>query len=469
MQQQTFTISPLLIADPDPVFRDSIRSDPKAHTPSPVFAQNPNEAQLLLADPKRKFSGIFINPRISECRGLSLVHCAHQHQLGTPVFFIYDSEVPPVSSDQFKSIAVHDALSKPLSYTELAQLISPLLISFDPQAALSKRSTSPAGTEHVETDDKFTPIQATSFISGKTSFFDIYIRLSAGRYVKLIQAGENFQPERLSRYLNKGVTHFYLRKDAQAAYLSYCEHLAAKLVQSAEIPTTLKVTQTANFGGETLKSLKEYGVTVANLEFASRFATHTQKLARQLQLEKNDSIEGFLADLHAFEHGVSTAIVSALMIRTLHIDAERVQEAIGLASLLHDLGLHQLAPELETEDESAMTHEQRAFYHTHPTLGAQTLCRVRGVQPIVVQALAQHHERRDGKGFPARLGAGKISRIAEIVGLSDEFVQLMVRMKTRPQLNPFFEMHQQVFDGFSSEVVDAFCMLFLRNRAKGRF
>jgi len=75
--------------------------------------------------------------------------------------------------------------------------------------------------------------------------------------------------------------------------------------------------------------------------------------------------------------------------------------------------------------------------------------------------VAQHHERRNKLGFPRRTGAGVVNRIAEIVGISDEFARLLQRATQDPRVNPFQIMEVDIFQGFSFPVVEAFRKAFL--------
>jgi HD-GYP domain-containing protein (c-di-GMP phosphodiesterase class II) len=111
---------------------------------------------------------------------------------------------------------------------------------------------------------------------------------------------------------------------------------------------------------------------------------------------------------------------------------------------------------VKSEDNSKMSPEDVEIYHTHPRIGAEKLRGIPSLTEAVLQSIEQHHERRTRKGFPGQLGAGAINGIAEIVGISDEFVNLMIRAKGDKTLKPMHELESRIFDGFSSSVVEAF-------------
>ena len=126
-----------------------------------------------------------------------------------------------------------------------------------------------------------------------------------------------------------------------------------------------------------------------------------------------------------------------------------------MAALLHDIGLYCLPDDLIDRDEATMSHE-RQLYESHPRHAAELLRELGGIDHVVIQAVFQHHERRDGSGYPIGLGPGQIGRVGEIVGIADEFIRLLVASKRDPKLRIFEQMKLRVFDGFSADVVNAF-------------
>lgn len=455
---------PALIADPDSAFLGSLKSDPVASKIPPLLAKNGKEAQLLIADTKIQLSGVFVNPTLSDPNGLSVIRCTHMHRPATPIFVIHDGP-PPFTKEALEHLAVQEAIPKPLNYTQVLKFVTPAAVLFDSDASLelSKKFQDKIDSELTIEDAEFVPIRAEDFLSGSKSFFDLYVRLSSGRYIKILQSGDTFSSERVSSYLKKGVTQFFLRKEAQEHYLAFCDKLATNIVDNKNAPTELKVSQTLNHGEETMNFFKKNGLSETNMQYAVNFLSNVEKLTKNIVASQSDHVKGFLEDIASYEHGVGTAMIASLLITPLKIMASNPVKVIGIGSMLHDIGLYKMDPALRDEDESIMTPEQLAMYHTHPTVGAEILKSVRGIEPVVIQAIAQHHERRNKKGFPQRLGAGAINRVAEIIGISDELVKLIHKSKTDPAINPIRDMELTILEGFSNPVVEAYRTVFAAN------
>lgn len=452
----------LLIADPDKDFLATIKADPNAQMAPPVLAHNGKLAQLNLADLTQPLIGVFVNAAITQPNGVSVIRAVHLHRPATPVYVIYDRN-PPFDEKELHSLGIQKALLKPITYSQLVELVTPQISSFNPEKAVDSSKHKDQLDHEVNSEDlNFVPIRSDDFMGGSVSYFDVYVRLDSGRYLKILQAGDSFSIDRVDNYRKKGVTHFFIRKESQAQYLAYCDRIASTLIKM-EKPGLIgvKISQTLNHGEETLKFLKNQGLSAANIQYAGQFIHNVEALVKQLNPGKHPILKGFLADVSAYEHGVGVTMLSALLVQSLQITSSDPVETVGLCSLMHDIGLKVLNLDSLEEDESKMTEYQRRIFRTHPVAGADFLKTVRGLKPVVIQAVAQHHERRNKKGFPLGIGAGSISLVAEIVGISDEFFRIIQKMKVDPKINLVEELTERVFNTFSHSIAAEFRKVFL--------
>jgi HD-GYP domain-containing protein (c-di-GMP phosphodiesterase class II) len=451
----------LLVATPNGELLQTLAADPKAQQMPLAAAKTGKEAQLLLADKNRSFAAIFVKLDLASPPGISVVRFAHQMRPATPIYIIQSKETPLADKD-FEEMGVHGKLEEPFAYADMIKLVAPAAFVFDASDALetSKKNTDALEAEVSAEDSQFVPIRADDFLSGTKSFFDVYVRLGDAKFIKILQAGDAFAPERVTKYLERGVVHFFLRKEAQEQYLAYCDKIASTLLSKAGVSNELKLAHTLNHGQEAMTFLRNNGLSETHLQYAENFVANTQKLVQALEPGKNELLKGFMADVAAYEHGVATSIIAALLLPVLKIEAERPLQAIGMAALFHDIGLNRLPPEVHHEDETKMTEEQRSLYRTHPNLSVQILKAIPGVDAASLQAVAQHHERRNKRGFPARLGTGAINRIAEIIGIADEFVRLIKKAQENPGTNIQLCMEEMIYPGFSPAIIEAFKKVF---------
>ncbi|MBI3557867.1 MAG: HDIG domain-containing protein [Deltaproteobacteria bacterium] len=310
-------------------------------------------------------------------------------------------------------------------------------------------------------DASFVAIRSESFVLGNKSAFDVFVKISSGRFLKLLQAGDGFTPDRLENYINKGVTHFYIKKEAEESYRNYSETITAAVLGSKKLSHEIKLGQIFNQGTMVMGFLKDQGVTEANLQCASKFIGSVKELVIQLNFEKSDVLSGFFSNVATAEHGVGTSLLAGILAHVLEIRMDRPVQIVGMASLLHDIGLAKLPEALWSEDQSKMSEKEKALFRAHPTLGADLVRDIGHFDPAAIQAIEQHHMRLHGvDGFPEKKTTIPLPRVSEIVGICEEFNWLIQRAKKHSGLSILSELEKSVFPGFSRQIVYAFRTAF---------
>jgi diguanylate cyclase (GGDEF)-like protein len=128
---------------------------------------------------------------------------------------------------------------------------------------------------------------------------------------------------------------------------------------------------------------------------------------------------GVLDRWRSFDGNHSRAVASLAVDlgRRLGLDAEEL-EHVHLAALLHDVGKIAV-PESILNKAGALTDVERALVERHPVIGYE-LVRDLGLSPVDLYVL-HHHERWDGRGYPAGLEAGEIPVGARLILVADAF------------------------------------------------
>ena len=451
----------LLVVDADVEFLETLQAEQQLTDIQTYCTSTIEAAHEVLLDPGYGVAGTFVDSALPDLGWLSIVKAAHQSAPGTPIFLVRDSTLE-VTDEELKAVGVRQSLGKPLDLKRMIELVAPLAVGFDIEGAINKakQNTDNLGGISTSTDDDFSPIRADNFLSGTKSIFDLYIRLGPSHNLKILQAGDAFDSERLLAYLEKGVTHFFIKKEVQETYLRYCEHLTTRLLTSKKIPVAIKVTQTLNHGEEVMNFLKGNGLTDFQFRYASQFVFNVNQLFSQFNPKKSNVLNAFLNDVAAYDHGVGTTMIASLLAEELNVTSGYAIQIVGMAALLHDIGLQKI-PELQHEDEALMNKDQLIAFHKHPDVGAEMLTKIKAMDPAVPHAVASHHARRNNRGFPKNLGATSINQIAEIIGISEEFSRIITKKVLHPELSPIEIMDKQLLEGFSRPVAEAFRKIFI--------
>lgn len=106
-------------------------------------------------------------------------------------------------------------------------------------------------------------------------------------------------------------------------------------------------------------------------------------------------------------------------------------ERVRLAGVLHDIGKIGVSDALLTKP-GALSKDEWGEMMTHPEIAARLLSRAEfdDLRPWI----AAHHERPDGRGYPAGLGAEEIPLEASIVAVADAYEAMTANRAYRPAI-----------------------------------
>jgi putative nucleotidyltransferase with HDIG domain len=123
-------------------------------------------------------------------------------------------------------------------------------------------------------------------------------------------------------------------------------------------------------------------------------------------------------DAYTCGHSERVALVSRHLAQQAGLSDYDVEQ-IYMAGLLHDVGKIGV-PEAVLQKAGRLTAEEFEQIKRHPAIGAKILQDVKQVREIIPGVL-HHHERFDGKGYPAGLSGHDIPLMGRIICLADCF------------------------------------------------
>lgn len=454
----------VLVCDPDTKFLDQAVKD-LLGTVNLTVASDVMVAKRISSDTKKRFSALCVNASLEDPFALPLVRHFKAYRPATPIFMMVEKGKTFLSQEEQKRLHIEDAIEKPISPRDLIKKIIPVtFFEAEKLAQINAENSLDSGAEIDANMKAMHPISAESFLCGRTSFFDIYIKLGESRFLLLLKAGEAFDFSRIENYLKRGVKHFYIKREAQIFYLQYCDKLTENLLNNPNVPFSLKRDQVANLGAEAMMFLKGCGISESSLHGAERFVSFTHELIQKSEISKNPHVSDLLNNVAAMEHGGGVVFILSLLLEAEGFSDRKVIKSIAMGAMLHDIGLYQLPTALQDEDTPPSSEQDRLLFESHPKLGHDLLVGVRNISPITLQVVRQHHERRNRKGFPDKLGPGAIAPAAEMVGIADQFHRLMARKCKDPSLDVMSEIASQHYDEFSYPIMESFRKAFLAKR-----
>lgn len=156
-------------------------------------------------------------------------------------------------------------------------------------------------------------------------------------------------------------------------------------------------------------------------------------------LSRND--QALLTMLHLYrqdikisDHGFGVfAVVLPLAIRLGCTEAE-INE-LGMSALLHDTGWSRLPMHLVGKNKPYTGSELRLI-HQHPAIVENVLNKSIDIPKNVIKLVKQHHEYRDGSGYPDKIKDDSIFKLVEILQVADLYDEYIHGISDKPGMLP---------------------------------
>jgi len=201
------------------------------------------------------------------------------------------------------------------------------------------------------------------------------------------------------------------------------------------------------------KANRFYSTFITGVETIFFKATASEELEFKVVMEKIKELVDFirtdrrflmriLKDIEAADnknyltiHSVRSTIISIIIGTYLKLPNHRLIE-LGVAALLHEIGMLKLPKQIYLSQRALTPVEQKAII-THPILGYTLLKSFDFPLPVCLAAL-EHHERENASGYPRRLSSEKISLYSKIIAVACSYEALSTK---RP--------HKEAKDGYT--------------------
>ncbi|MBI2153171.1 MAG: HD domain-containing protein [Candidatus Rokubacteria bacterium] len=131
-------------------------------------------------------------------------------------------------------------------------------------------------------------------------------------------------------------------------------------------------------------------------------------------------------------HLTAVGVLSIQIGRGLGHDRERLLD-LATAAFLFDVGVASLPAGADP-----------TAYQTHAQLGAEIVRRWAPPRAGIVEAVLQHHERENGRGYPQGLAGAAIHPNAKVIALMDTYTALIFPRPPAPRLQPYQAVRQIV-------------------------
>lgn len=162
-------------------------------------------------------------------------------------------------------------------------------------------------------------------------------------------------------------------------------------------------------------------------------------------------------DEYLYTHSINVAFLNGLMGKWLGLPEKDISSLIT-GGLLHDIGKLCIPQEILNKPDT-LTEQEFEIVKTHPIHSYNLLLDAGEINPDVLSAARNHHEKTNGSGYPDGLSYEKISRAARITAVSDIYDAMVTRHSYKEAHSPFEileEFSKGSFTNLDLDIVNTF-------------
>ena len=141
-------------------------------------------------------------------------------------------------------------------------------------------------------------------------------------------------------------------------------------------------------------------------------------------------------DPYTVRHSVGTAINCIMLAQKIGIKDPKLLNDIGTAGLLHDIGKVKIDPGIINKP-GKLDPQEWEVMQTHSAEGFELVRNNDSIDERAKRAILEHHEEKEGTGYPLKLHFDEVDQFSKIVAISDIFNAITTNRPYSKALTPF--------------------------------
>lgn len=121
-------------------------------------------------------------------------------------------------------------------------------------------------------------------------------------------------------------------------------------------------------------------------------------------------------------HSLNVAVIAMMIGRAKGYSADKLKE-LSFAALFHDMGKVKI-PSAILRKQAPLTDPEANYLKLHTKYGLDLANQIEGFPETAKVVIAQHHELRDGSGYPRGLQGDEINELAQVIIVANAFDNL---------------------------------------------
>ncbi|KYG64080.1 hypothetical protein AZI86_14855 [Bdellovibrio bacteriovorus] len=272
--------------------------------------------------------------------------------------------------------------------------------------------------------------------------FDVYVHLPANhRSVLMRKAGDILDEKQIAKFLGLK-QQMYIKKTQRKEFFEY-----ARTVQSLRnSPFPVSMTEKFHRSKKAIYEIMAQFLNGAATDFSGGrlIFDKCKEIIADFELTKDLDKETLFTEIFRFTGNTRTlyhdciclSAYAAFFAQAMGWGPEK-RESAALAGLLHNVGLSQMPVAMAEKDPQYYTPEELKEFHLYPDRSVN-MVKAKKV-PLSVEiseAIGQHREKVNGKGFPKALPGEDLSDLGKLMIFAYRFMELTSLREHRQAMPP---------------------------------
>lgn len=278
----------------------------------------------------------------------------------------------------------------------------------------------------------YRPVQVLDLIPGSVMDFDTRVFLPANnKFVVFAREGEPVLEEKMAKLKERNQNTLYVHKEEMSKFYSYTVE-AFKMIGKQGESATQKEFRLKVGIRELVSDMFIDDSHENTFKKSQNLMEDLKKTVMSMIEEDNSNLIGKINSMINQEsdfYGHLSRVATYATLFAITLDLEKPVE-LGLAGLLHDIGLTALPPEVMATPYDKLSPDAKAAYDKHPQISIDIIrMKKMVVSDRIQKAILHHHERLDGTGTPHSLKSKKISIEGQVIAIANRFDHLTTMKK----------------------------------------
>lgn len=437
----------ILIVEDDQFFREAVVD--LLNTKYTVFeAPNGKSAKEILS--MQDVHVVLSDIQMPGLTGLELLEWAKQFKPNVP-FIIMTGFSAALETQNAFDLGAKGFLAKPFKNIELFKTIDEV-VGVKPEEIAEPK---------IEPVKEYCKVSIDEFVSKPIIEFDVFIKLSEEKMIKLAHKGQEISREKVELFKSKGLKYLYILREDFNKLVGFNLGIAKLIKDRKDISSEKKINFLKYTGEVILEKTFIDGLDKESFVDAKSFLD----ISIHTICESNEGFELLnILNTHSdslYAHSLGVSMYSGMIAKKLGIESNVTLFKLSMAGLFHDIGKKEIDRDILNKPRHLLTLDERKIIESHVVRGHDILSSMVGIHSDVIRIVAEHHEDLRGQGYPSGKKKFELHPLSKIIQCANIFMHQTLGMtELKPMQIVIANMESMYEDRIDHACLNALRTLF---------